>query len=294
MSKRSIYKSPEGEAELMAIYDRLLENLGLEFSDCMVDTRFGATHVLVTGPEGAPPLVIFHGGNSVNPQGLVGFLPLLRAKEYRVYAPDTIGHPGRSAQTRLSPKDNSYGQWAADILVGLGVERVAVIGPSFGGGILMRLAAYAPERISRAVLFVPAGIVTPPIGSMIFKIVLPMLLYLLFPSHERLVHAVEWMSPEVDDDTLQLVGAVFHHVRIEPEMPRSATKEELAQFKAPTLLIAAEKDVLFPGHAVLRRAKEIIPNLVAAESLDGGTHYSSKRDLKYVNERIRKFLKESR
>ncbi len=49
-----------------------------------------ATHLLVAGPEGAPPLVIFHGGN----------------------APDTIGHPGKSAEQRVSPRDNSYGRLA--------------------------------------------------------------------------------------------------------------------------------------------------------------------------------------
>ena len=51
---------------------------------------------------------------------------------------------------------------------------------------------------------------------------------------------------------------------------------------------------MFPGQAVVQRAKEIIPNLVAAECLEGGTHYSSKTDLKYVNERIIEFLETPR
>jgi pimeloyl-ACP methyl ester carboxylesterase len=64
--------------------------------DRWVDTRFGATHVLVTGPEQGPPVVVTHGGNSITPQALRGLLPLLGQGRYRVYAFDTVGYPGKS------------------------------------------------------------------------------------------------------------------------------------------------------------------------------------------------------
>lgn len=91
-----------------------------------IETRFGPTHVLVTGPEEAPPLVIFQGGNVVNPSTLGWFSPLLET--FRVYAPDTVGHPGRSAQTRLSPADDSLAHWAVDVFDGLELERPSVLG----------------------------------------------------------------------------------------------------------------------------------------------------------------------
>jgi pimeloyl-ACP methyl ester carboxylesterase len=73
-------------------------------------------------------------------------------------------------------------------------------------------------------------------------------------------------------------------------MPRPATQAELADLAAPVLVIAAEKDVMFPGEAVVKRARKIIPNLIGAECLAGGTHYSSQADLTYVNRRIMEFL----
>ena len=108
--KKSIYKSPAGEARILYLYDRFQNDLGVVFDDRMVDTRFGATHVLVAGPEDGQPVVVTHGGNSITPQGLGGMLPLLKQEYYRLYAPDTIGHPGKSAQVRLSASDQSYGQ----------------------------------------------------------------------------------------------------------------------------------------------------------------------------------------
>jgi pimeloyl-ACP methyl ester carboxylesterase len=288
--KTTIYKSSDGEARILKLYDSFQKGLGVIFADRLVNTRFGVTHVLVTGPEGGPPVVITHGGNSITPQGLRGLLPLLKQGRFRVYAPDTIGHPGKSSQVRLSAHDQSYGQWLRDLLDGLGLDRATFIGGSFGAGIILRLAAYAPQSITKVVLFVPSGIVAVPLTSMLFRIMLPYLLYVLVPSRQRLYRAIQWMGNDIEDDVLELIEAVFQHVRVEAQMPRPATKAELANFTAPTMVIAAEKDAMFPGEAVTERAKQIFSNLTVVECLKGGTHYSSKPDLEYVNKRIAEFL----
>lgn len=290
---QSIYKSPAGEARILALYDQFQASLGIAFDERMVETRFGATHVLAAGPAAGLPVVVTHGGNSINPQGLQGLLPLLKSECYRVYAPDTVGHPGKSAQTRLSPRDMSYGQWLSDVLDGLGLDKAAFVGGSFGAGIILRLAAHAPQRILKMALFVPSGLVAVPLGSMMFRVGLPYALYLLSPSRRRMRRAVAWMGGDIDDDTLGLIEAVFQHVRVEAEMPRPATKAELAGLTAPALIIAAEKDAMFPGEAVVRRAGEIIPNLAATECLKGGTHLSSRADLDTINRRIMEFLNAS-
>ncbi|HSB66698.1 MAG TPA: alpha/beta hydrolase [Anaerolineales bacterium] len=290
MATTSIYKTPEGRAEILKLYDDSLNQLGLSFDDRLVNTRFGATHVLMSGPTWGLPLVITHGGNSINPQGLRELLPLLRSNRYRIYAPDTIGHPGKSAEVRLSSNNLSYGQWLYDVLTELGLGRATFVGGSFGAGIILRLAAYAPERIMKAALFVPAGIVKVPWLSMIRKIGIPYLLYLLSPTQTRLKQAVQWMGSEIDSNTLQLIESVFQHVRVEANMPRPATREELRHFKAPALVIAGEKDAMFPGRAVAQRAKEIIPNLSFVECLKDGTHYSSKAHMAYINRRLIEFI----
>ncbi|HEV8045754.1 MAG TPA: hypothetical protein VGP38_11275 [Rubrobacter sp.] len=102
----TIYKSPEGEAEIRALYDEALADLGTGYESLTVGTRYGGTHVLAVGPEDAPPVVFLPGGNFLNPTCLRWFLPL--AEEHRVYAPDLVGQPGKSAQTRPSAKDDGH------------------------------------------------------------------------------------------------------------------------------------------------------------------------------------------
>jgi len=85
----SIYKTPEGEAVIRALYEEALVGLGLGHESLTVRTRLGDTHGIAVGPESAPPAVFLPGGNSLNPTCLKWFLPL--AERHRLYAPDIIG-----------------------------------------------------------------------------------------------------------------------------------------------------------------------------------------------------------
>ena len=69
---------------------------------------------------------------------------------------------------------------------------------------------------------------------------------------------------------------------------------ELAPFQAPVLVLAAERDGLFPADKVIQRAREGIPNLVAAEVFPGATHYLPARYHPQLSERCECFLRETR
>ncbi len=53
-----VFKSPEGEAEYQAAYDATLSAWPVPSKSIFVPTRAGLTHVLASGPEDAPPLVL--------------------------------------------------------------------------------------------------------------------------------------------------------------------------------------------------------------------------------------------
>ncbi|RPI34204.1 MAG: alpha/beta hydrolase, partial [Chloroflexota bacterium] len=81
MSTKSIYRTTSGKAAMHALYDRQVACLGFTVGDQMISTRFGDTHLLVTGPQEGKPLVCFHGGNVTNPTNLGWFARL--AQKYR-------------------------------------------------------------------------------------------------------------------------------------------------------------------------------------------------------------------
>ena len=195
-----------------------------------VETTFGSTHVLVAGPEGAPPLLALQGGNVVNPLTLAWLTPLVG--EYRIYAPDTIGQPGKSSGRRVSANDASLGEWCEQVLDGLGLEAPAFVAISYGAGILLRLAAHRPARIGRAALVVPAGIADVPLGSMLALAAG----YVSFLAIRRpgLVEATvkRLAGPNPDPLVVESTELAFRGTRLDTEMPRNATVEELAGLAA--------------------------------------------------------------
>lgn len=284
----SIYKSPRGRAEILRLYDEEVARLGVEHEDLTVGTRLGDTHVLAVGPGDAPPVVVLPGGNFLNPTCLGWFLPL--AEDYRLYAPDIVGQPGKSAQDRPGAGGYGHAWWVEDVLDGLGLERPPFVGVSYGAGIILRTMGYAPERVSRAALVVPSGIATGPTRRMLVEVMVPMVLYRLRPTRERMLRAARPLLTEPDEAFARQLGAVYRHVRLDAQLPRMATPEELGVFRGPVAVFAAEADPFFPAGAVLARARELFANLAHAECLRGCRHVPSRAALGRVNEEIRAFL----
>jgi pimeloyl-ACP methyl ester carboxylesterase len=291
----SIYKSPASELFIQELYTKQLQGLPISFESQYVQTRFGQTHVLVGGKPECIPLLIFHGGNSTNPHSLIYHVAL--AKHFRLYAPDTMGHPGLSDQTVLSSNNLEYGQWASDVIDSLGFTEMVCMGGSFGGGVLVKLMEYAPAKVAKSILIVPSGIANISLGSVLFKLGIPMVKYLLMPTRERLVKAILPMAlneASIDDNNISMVEATFKHVSVKAQLPSNAKLGALAKCTAPTLLFAGEKDVLFPGDNVIRRARELIPQLTYSECLKGCPHMymlDSNR-LQDMNDKIVRFIME--
>ncbi|QIN78177.1 alpha/beta hydrolase [Rubrobacter marinus] len=286
--RSSIYRTAEGAVRIEALYGEALAALGVGHESRRVGTRSGETHVLVAGPEDAPPAVFLPGGNFLNPTCLRWFLPL--ARHHRLYAPDIVGQPGRSAQERPSPLGDGHAFWLEDVMDGLGLERAPLVGLSYGAGIAIRTMGAVPERISRAALVSPAGLVRGPVPPMLARVVVPMLLYRLRPTDERLRRATAPLLTEPDGLAVRQLGAVYRHVRLDAALPRLATEEELEGFGGPVAVFASENDLFFPAPAVLARAREVFPNLAHSECLAGCRHVPSRAALESVCDRIRVLL----
>ena len=75
---------------------------------------------------------------------------------------------------------------------------------------------------------------------------------------------------------------------VETGMPSNVSGKLMQRCKAPTLVMAAEKDCLFPGERLIRRAQEIIPNCTTYLIKGRGhLHYMTDEE----KEMIRTFLK---
>jgi pimeloyl-ACP methyl ester carboxylesterase len=290
MAVKSIYMNEQGKGKLQEYYENYLHSFDEPLERIYVDTRFGKTHVLAAGPKNGKPIFILQGGNCVNPMTLSWFSSLI--KQYRIYAPDTIGHPGFSDETRISGKDNSYALWISDIMNHLKINQAAFAGSSFGGGVILRLAAYFPEKMACAVLFAPAGLILGSKVRMIREILLPLLQYKKSGAKKHIEAIAKVMSDgKMKPVDAEITGEIFRSVKLERDMPKITPRAELQKFSAPTLVIGGTNDIFFPGERLIAQAQKVIPGFIRGHLHEMG-HFPSEENLKKIDQELAEFLKE--
>jgi len=287
MIEKSIYKTPKGKKVILELYDKQLKSIKENIKEKMVSTRYGDTHVTHIGNKESIPLICLHGGNMIGSDLIKAELAFLQ--KFNSFVLDTIGHPGKSAETRLSVRDLSYGYWLLDVLDGLNLIKVNIYTGSFGAGIAIRLATIAPERITSLFIVSPSGIAN---GSIRDKMILmiPYIRYRIKSSEKNLIRLCSTMIARLDEERIEILTAIFKYVHLASEMPRPAPKEELKNFNAPTIIYAANNDILFPASKVIPRAKEIFPNLVDTHIFQEGIHEQSIEEHELIHQKAGDFF----
>jgi len=290
-----IYRTPEGPEVWRALYRRCLEAIPVTTESVEVDTRAGRTHVLTCGPTDGPPLVMVHGISAFAPDVLIAHPDL--AESYRIYAVDVVGQPGRSAETCPCKTDSSYADWLVDVLDGLGLQRAAFLGNSYGAFICMRLMAHAPERIERAVLTVPVCISRFHYTRMLRRLILPCVAYRGRQSRrllDRGARALFAPGEAPDPRVREMLGAIFVHLHQDPVPPPLVRPSDLARYRAPTLVLGAEHDLYCSPAELVSRSCQVFRNLSAVTVVAGSGHtYLNGASGEVFRRRTREFLAEA-
>jgi lipase len=113
------------------------------------------------GDRSAPAIVCLHGVTAHGRR----FRKLAEerlARRFRVLAPDLRGHGFSDWEPPWTFSTHAHD--VLETLDSLGVHRATFLGHSFGGRLVLELAALVPERIERAILLDPAIQILPHVG----------------------------------------------------------------------------------------------------------------------------------
>lgn len=265
-----VFKSDAAHARMVESHRKFRATLPPSVESRTVKTSIGDAHLLVGGPVDAPPLVLLHGAMASSAHVLGELTALL--EKHRVHAVDVAGQSPMGALVRPSVSDDSYGKWLGEVVDGLGLAKVDVMGVSWGGFVAQRFAKVAPDRVTRLVLLVPAGMVNGDAWAGVAKLAWPMLMYRLFPNEKRLKRFVANLLTNDDPAWREHLGAAFLSYEMDMRVPTLSVPGEFAALKAPVFVVAAEGDVSFPGARLLDRAKVLFPTLTATKLLEGANH----------------------
>jgi pimeloyl-ACP methyl ester carboxylesterase len=257
------FRSPEHRARFIELYDATLADWPVAYEERDVSTSFGSTHVVVTGKESAPPLVLFHGAAATAAMWGSVIAPL--SEVHRCYCIDTITDANKSIATKRVRKAPEYVAWQRETVLGLGLKNASVAGLSYGGWLASLLGVHAPEFVNRLMLMSPAATLSRIAIRWMARMVPATML------HSRLVaeRALQWPAsrPDTADPVSTLAVERFLSCRALAQLPPPTrlTDVELRRISAPTTVLLGDREVIYAGgpQAALARAQRLIPNVDA-------------------------------
>ncbi|MFT5077469.1 MAG: esterase/lipase, partial [Flavobacteriaceae bacterium] len=208
------------------------------------------------------------------------------SKKFQIFAIDVLAQPNKSAETRLSMKDNSYGLWINELINKLELKNVTMAGFSFGGLIILKTLIQNESNIKEVFLSAPAFIVNGNPLIALFKIFIPMKRYIKTKKTKYLEKFLESLFSEKDEFAHNYLSKVFLYFNMDFSPIPVIKKEEALFIKTPITLIVAKKDIIFPGVKMMKRANKIFPSLKNTLLLEDSKHVQNRRD----NTKIEKLI----
>ena len=261
MPRLAGFRSDEAQQRFLHLYDRVLEEVwDVPTTEIDVPTSFGTTRVHRCGHGSVDPVVLVHGhaGTSVGWGPIVGRL----AADHALLVVDVIGALGRSVQTKEISGPSDLGPWFREVLDGLGIQHVHVVGFSEGGfvgfhatlGNLDRVASLAMIDSGGTIENVRPGFLASMVWAGMKAVVgVP---GALRKFGERMAPGVEF--PEIWWEMVEVGARGFRHGL---PVPKKADDETLRRMTVPTLLLMAGASEVYDTEATATRARALMPDV---------------------------------
>jgi pimeloyl-ACP methyl ester carboxylesterase len=292
MSHPSAFKTPEGKTAFLAAYDGAMKLWPVPYEELDIPGRFGTTHVVVSGPKDAPPLVLLHGYMATSAMWSPSIADF--SKDYRAYAIDTMGQPSKSSPDEPVRSAADYVEWLTATLDALRLDRIFLVGMSYGGWLALRYAIAVPERVQKLVLLSPGGLV--PVAR---QFSLRGMLMLFLPTRFTVNSFMRWLG-FIDADARPVLNLTYlglKHFRLPPEtlrvLPDVVPDDQLRVTHVATLLLMGDREVLFDAATASARARRVIPH-VEADLVPRSSHDMCFSQHRIVDARILNFLRKTR
>ena len=289
------FRSPAKKERYLAHYDARAERWPVVSETRMVDTSWGPTFVRISGPADGPPLVLLPGSNASSLMWETNIEAFSR--DHRVFAVDNVFDFGRSIYVRNFKTGDDFVFWFDELLDALSLDRIRLVGLSYGGWIASEYALVHPNRVEKLVLLAPAATVLQFSTDFMKKGVL-----CLIPHKHFVTSMMNWALADAATGTEEhrrladeAADNAWLGIRcFKPKQmvaPRILTDQEFRGLNPPTLFLVGENEVIYSGTGAdaVSRLNTVAPQIITEILPDCG-HDLTLVQAELVNQRILEFL----
>ncbi len=293
------FKSEKAQERYLNYYDKRAEEWPVISETRMIETSYGKTFVRISGPTNGHPLVLLP---STSASSLI-WMPNIKAlsEQYRVYAVDNIYDYGRSVNKRNIKNSNDMMNWLNELFLALDLERVNLMGLSFGGWLTSQYTLHYPDRLNKAVWIAPSATLFNFPGEWAWRGILSAIPHRYFMKK----FMVEWLGEDMlkkkDETSIKqlndliddaMMGLKSYRFRM-PVTPTVLTDSELQQITVPTLFLVGENEKLYPAKKAVERLNTFAPH-VETEIIPDAGHLLTVEQADRVNKKVLEFLMNDR
>lgn len=291
------FRSAKAKEQYLTHYDMRAKAWPVVSETLTVPTSFGQTFVRISGPVGAPPLVLLPstGGTSLL------WIPNIQAlsESYRVYAVDNIYDFGRSVYTRSFKSPDDFVNWLDELFSALGLgEKINLMGLSYGGWLTSQYALRYPERLDKIVLLAPAATVLSLPGEWAWRAILAIIphryflksmTYWLFEDlTQKKDEASRILVEDMIDDAFMGLRCFKFKMAVHPTV---LDDKELQGIKVPVLFLVGENEKIYSAEKAVERLSAVAPQ-IETEVIPEAGHDLTIVQSEMVNKKILEFLKQ--
>jgi pimeloyl-ACP methyl ester carboxylesterase len=293
------FKSQKAKVQYLSYYDSRAKQWPVASECRYIETSYGQTFVRISGPEGAPSLVLLPSANASSLIWLSNIKAL--SESFRVYAVDNIYDVGRSVYSRPFKRPDDFTRWLDDLFTGLALgDSVNLMGYSYGGWISSQYALRHPERLRKVVMIAPPATIINLPGEWAWRAILSVIPHKYFM--KKLL--VDWMFEDlanrkdeyskgkIDDlltDAIMVLKCYKMKMMVSPTV---LSDEELRSIKIPALFLVGEHEKIYSAVDAVKRIHFIAPQ-IKTEIVRNASHDLPISQREYFNKRVIEFLKQS-
>jgi len=252
MKEIKIFKSEEGKTQIINYYDFLLQRWPVPCEYLNIKTRYGNTFVIASGDKDKEPVILLHGSSTNSAMWMGDVIKL--SKDYRVYAVDIIGEPGKSDESRPELQPENYSNWIMDILTELKIDKVNIIGNSLGGWMALSFSTINPDKVKSLVLIATSGIASAK-KSFLFKVIL---LSLFGKMGMDKINGIVYGKLVMPKEVLEFGNLVFKNYNPRMDGLYVFNDNELKNLTMPVYLLVGDKDPLLPSIKTANRLDKLL------------------------------------